>query len=147
MRLDYVTHWEYNDSDSLKDFIKYYELEDIFYERLKDQLAGWVGMKVTKKSMNEAMTQAENTGYLDQRYDILDALAEQYLITNNLFDQVFFVEFSDDENLYRVSFYYVVPNSQADLKQFFEKHLDAYKNGFGEVVEDVIERRSRNTPK
>ena len=147
MELSYVTQWEYNElADNYKDFLKDYNLVDTYYNRFRDQLTDWCDTKVTKKNMFKLLDEARYKGFFNS-YDLLEGLAQQYIKDNDLFDQVFFIEFSDDENLYRVTFYSVVPRDQNDVKRFFEKHLDAYKNGFGEVVEEVIKKRSRNTPK
>lgn len=145
MNLRCIDHWEYDESTgSYRDFIQKYNLVGTYYNGFKDQLSEWVGKKITKKNMFNALNVAKYKRFYNP-YDLLEKLAEQYIKENDLFDQVFFIE--DSEGLYTVTFYEVVPTNQADLKRFFAKHLDAYKNGFGEIVEEVIERRSRNTPK
>lgn len=143
MELNYVNQWEYSeDSDKYEDFLEHYELIDTYYNRFRDQLTDWCGIKVTKKNMFKLLDKARYEGFYNP-YDLLEGLAQQYIKDNDLFDQVFFIE--DTDGLYRTTFYEVVPTNQAGLKQFFEKHLDACKNGFSEVVEDVIERRSKHS--
>jgi hypothetical protein len=144
MDIKYVDQWEFNDcAENWVDFITGYNLRDIFFNRFKDQLSERTGKRVTKQNMFNALHDAFYEGYYNT-YDLLEGLAQQYIKENDLFDQVFFIE--DNEGLYRTTFYEVIPNNQTDLKRFIEKHLDACKDGFSEIVEDVIERRSRNTP-
>lgn len=145
MEILYKDMWEFNDLDSSTwtDFITGYKLVDVFYNKFKDQLAEYTENVVTKDNIFARLEDAFYHGFYNP-YDLLEGLAQQFIKENDLFDQVFFIE--DIDSLYRVTFYEVIPTNQTDVKRFFEKHLDAYKNGFGEVVEEVIKKRSRNTP-
>ena len=152
MRLDYDSAWKlFVGVDTYKQFVERYKLQDIFYTKLKEKTQSISGKEVTKENMfelfNEAIEITSRQGQPNDPYYLLENLATRYLIDNDLFDQVFFIETTDNDTIVEVNFYNIVPNDQADLKRYIEKHLDACKDGFSEVVEDVIERRSRNTPK
>ena len=155
MRLDFIDVWEYNyHTTTYKQFVEEYKLQDIFYTLVKRKTETLSKKEFTRENMYELFDEEleiAKTQYNqpDGSYYILENLARMYITINDLFDQVFFIETIKNNEwfFFEINFYNIVPNDQADLKRYIEKHLDAYKNGFGEVVEDVIERRSRNTPK
>lgn len=150
MRLDFIDMWEYNHhTTTYKQFVEEYELQDVFYAVMKKRTKTLSGKEYTKENMFELFDEEleiAKTQYNQPNdpYYLLDNIARMYITTNDLFDQVFFIETIKNDKwfFFEINFYDIVPNDQADLKRFFEKHLDACKYGFGEIVEDVIKRRS-----
>jgi len=146
MKLDFVFHWEYNlYNDTFAEFVKEYSLSNEFKIGLKEEIVEV--LKKKKKEFSEEKRKLTEEEILDclqnDLYEceetFLEKLANQYIVSNDEFDMVVIVEGRED--LYTVAFYRIVPSSQDDVKRFMEKHLQAYKDGFGEVVDEVIKKK------
>lgn len=140
MKLNYVKHWEYNLCDTFKSFIEYNNLQSELCIVYKDSVQEMLNkpVNITKDNIINLMEQVYCNEW-DDETEFLNKMAAQYLIENDLFDCIFTIE--DGNNIYYITISRIVPTSQENLKRFMEKHLQAYKDGFGEVVDEVINKK------
>jgi hypothetical protein len=136
----YYDHWEFNCyAETYRKFVESYDLQDCFYEVFKDKIQEVTDKKITKGNMFKHFNVLlENNGY--NEFDILELLADHYIKKNDLFDVIRFT-YSSGDGLYQVYFLTVKPDSQKDLKRYMTKHLDAYKEGWGDIIDAGIERK------
>jgi protein associated with RNAse G/E len=141
MKLNYVQHWEYNLCDTFKSFIEYNNLQSELCIVYKDSVQEMLNkpVNITKDNIINLMEQVYCNEW-DDETEFLNKMAAQYIIENDLFDCIFTIE-EDGNNIYYITISRIVPTSQENLKRFMEKHLQAYKDGFGEVVDEVINKK------